>query len=263
MTNCKKTIVMFSCCLQDGSNILIEAAKGGHAAVICYLLENPIPGTPPDMQLSCMPSAMCAPSIPPPRVPPVHPSQPPLLEHPDLSDLSAFSPEAIALGQLPLAPPTSPLYSLQEALMFQDMPTTSSATVPTYPSISQSLSSMSTPNTQVTSTAVQTDNKVITEKLQLIQGKLAKALKNANISLDSGVFPKELLQNVSEEITQFDLEGDDVPVPPQPFLIPSGIGELTPAQLEGLMVAEPAQTLPDAIGDMLSDGRCCEDDDDG
>ncbi|EDO41693.1 predicted protein, partial [Nematostella vectensis] len=27
--------------LKDGSNMVIEAAKGGHAAVICYLLENP------------------------------------------------------------------------------------------------------------------------------------------------------------------------------------------------------------------------------
>lgn len=206
------------------------------------------------MQLSSMPSAMSAPSVPPPRVPPVHPNQPPLLEHPDLADLSPFGHEAVALSQLPLAPPTSPLYSLQEAaLMFPDIPTTSSAIAPTYPSMSQSLSTMSMANTNVTSTAVQTDNKVITEKLQLIQGKLAKALKNANISLDPGVFPKELLQNVSEEITQFDFEGDDAPVPPQPFLISSGVGELS--QLDGLMVAEQAQSLPDAIGDMLSDGK--------
>jgi hypothetical protein len=135
------------------------------------------------------------------------------------------------------------------------MPTASSAVPSAFASLNQSIPSITSTNTRVTSTAVQTDNKVITEKLQLIQGKLAKALKNANISLDSGVFPKELLQNVSEEITQFDMEGDEVSVPPQPFLISSGFGELTPAEIEGLMVAEPAQTLPDAIGDMLSDGK--------
>lgn len=208
------------------------------------------------MKLTSMPSSMCAPSIPPPRVPPVHASQPPLLEHPDLSDLSAFGPEAMALGQIPMAPPTSPLCSLQEALMLQDSVIPTSSGMPSaFASLNQTVPSLTTTNTRVTSTAVQTDNKVITEKLQLIQGKLAKALKNANISLDSGVFPKELLQNVSEEITQFDMEGDEVHVPPQPFLIPSGFGELTPAEIEGLMVAEPAQTLPDAIGDMLSDGK--------
>ncbi|XP_048578543.1 ankyrin repeat and KH domain-containing protein 1 isoform X2 [Nematostella vectensis] len=239
--------------LKDGSNMVIEAAKGGHAAVICYLLENPIPGTPPDLQLS-MHTSMAIPSVPPPRVPPTHASQPPVLEHQDLlPDLSAFGPEGLALGQLPLAPPTSPLCELQESLLLPDMPITSSAMAPTFPLLSQSIPSMSTTNNaHVTSIAVQTDNKVITEKLQLIQGKLAKALKNANIPLDSNVIPKELL---TTDLSHFDLDGDDVPAPPAPFLVPNMCGELTPeehAQLEGLMVAEPAQTLHDTIGDMLS-----------
>ena len=107
----------------------------------------------------------------------------------------------------------------------------------------------------MTSTAVQTDNKVvICEKLQLIEGKLAKALKNANLSLDN--IPPELLQSVNEEVAALDIGGEEIALPPSPFSVPTGIGGLVGNQegIEGLMVAEPAQTLHDTIGDMLSEG---------
>ena len=119
-------------------------------------------------------------------------------------------------------------------------------------SVSQSMSDMST---NMTSTAVQTDNKVvICEKLQLIQGKLAKALKNANLSLEN--IPPELLQSVNEEVSALNLDGEDIPGPPSPFNMPVGVGEVIGDEdgIKGLMVAEPAQTLHDTIGDMLSEG---------
>lgn len=100
---------------------------------------------------------------------------------------------------------------------------------------------------------MQTDNKVvICEKLQLIQGKLAKALKNANLSLEN--IPPELLQSVNEEVSALNLDGEEIAVPPSPFNMP--VGGVIGGQdgIEGLMVAEPAQTLHDTIGDMLSEG---------
>lgn len=102
---------------------------------------------------------------------------------------------------------------------------------------------------------MQTDNKVvICEKLQLIQGKLAKALKSANLSLEN--IPPELLQSVNEEVSALNLEGEEIALPPSPFSVGAVTGGITDDQdgIEGLMVAEPAQTLHDTIGDMLSEG---------
>ena len=242
---------------QDNSNILIEAAKGGHAAVICFLLENPIVSNPPELPLHSMPATLPTPTVPPPRVPPVHATQPPVMEHPDLPEMSA---EALMenqqllnqLSNIPLLPQSPLLLDTSANFVVPEMPTTSCSTSSTMSSVSQSMSDMPT---NMTSTAVQTDNKVvICEKLQLIQGKLAKALKNANLSLEN--IPPELLQSVNEEVSALNLDGEEIAVPPSPFSMPVGNGGMIGDQdgIEGLMVAEPAQTLHDTIGDILSDG---------
>ena len=241
--------------------MLIEAAKGGNAAVVCYLLENSIPPNPPDLSLASMPTPMTTPTVPPPRVPPVHATQPPVLEHSDFPDvnfplsLSAqLSTLSNQLSQCPVAPPTSPLIDSQE-LLFPDMPITSAAPSSMLSSVSQSLSNMSSCATKVTSTAVQTDTKGINEKLSVIQGKLVKALKNA--PFDSSLLPSQLLQTMANEWT--DLDTDETPTPPSPFsLTTSGTG-VAPiddqVESEELMVAEPAQTLHDTIGDIFSEGK--------
>ena len=240
--------------------MLIEAAKGGNAAVVCFLLENSIPPNPPDLSLASLPTPMTTPTVPPPRVPPVHATQPPVLEHPDFPDVN-FPPSLSAqlstlsskLSQCPVAPPTSPLIDSPE-LLFPDMPITSSAPSSMMSSISQSLSDMSCCGTQVTSTAVQTDTKGINEKLSVIQGKLAKALKNA--PFDSSLLSNQLLQTMANEWT--DVDADDVPIPPSPFSLPTnnsgGIPIDDQGDSEGLMVAEPAQTLHDTIGDIFYEG---------
>ena len=249
-------LIVFS--QQDNSNILIEAAKGGHAAVICFLLENPIVSNPPELPLHSMPASLPSPTVPPPRVPPVHATQPPVMELPDMPDMSAdamLDTQQLMLNQLSNAPlsPQSPLMLNTPAnFLVPEMPTTSCSTSSTMPSVSQSMSDMSS---NMMSTAVQTDNKVvICEKLQLIQGKLAKALKNANLSLEN--IPPELLQSVNEEVSALNLDGEEIAVPPSPFSVPIGTGGVVADQdnIEGLMVAEPAQTLHDTIGDMLSEG---------
>ena len=242
---------------QDNSNILIEAAKGGHAAVICFLLENPILSNPPELPLHSMPASLPTPSVPPPRVPPVHATQPPVMEHPDMMDMSADTmmdmqqPMLNQLSNTPLSPHSPLLPNAPANFLMPEIPITSCSTASTMPSVSQAMSDMST---NMTSTAVQTDNKVvICEKLQLIQGKLAKALKNANLSLDN--ISPELLQSVNEEVPALNLDGEEIAVPPSPFsmLVDTRmIGEQD--GIEGLMVAEPAQTLHDTIGDMLSEG---------
>lgn len=242
--------------LKDNSNILIEAAKGGHAAVICFLLENPIVSNPPELPLQSMPASLPTPMVPPPRVPPVHSTQPPVMEHPDLPDVNETMLESqqAMLNQLsnaPLSPQSPLLLNAPANFLMPDVPITSCSTSSTMPSVSQSMSDMST---NMTSTAVQTDNKVvICEKLQLIQGKLAKALKNANLSLDN--IPPELLQSVNEEGSALNLDGEEIAVPPSPFSMPIGTGGVMGDQdnIEGLMVAEPAQTLHDTIGDMISE----------
>ena len=203
---------------QDNSSMLIEAAKGGNAAVVCYLLENSIPPNPPDLSLASLPTPMTTPTVPPPRVPPVHATQPPVLEHSDFPDVN-FPPSLSAqlsnlsnqLSQCPVAPPTSPLIDDQE-LLFPDMPITSAAPSPMLSSVSQSLSNMSACGTKVTSTAVQTDTKGISEKLSVIQGKLAKALNSNQLS-------SQLLQTMANEWT--DLDPDDTPIPPSPFSLSS------------------------------------------
>lgn len=242
---------------QDNSNILIEAAKGGHAAVVCFLLENPIVSNPPELPLQSMPASLPTPMVPPPRVPPVHSTQPPVMEHPDLPDVNETMLESqqAMLNQLsnaPLSPQSPLLLNAPANFLMPDVPITSCSTSSTMPSVSQSMSDMST---NMTSTAVQTDNKVvICEKLQLIQGKLAKALKNANLSIDN--IPPELLQSVNEEVSALNLDGEEIAVPPSPFSMPIGTGGVMGDQdnIEGLMVAEPAQTLHDTIGDMISEG---------
>lgn len=243
---------------QDNSNILIEAAKGGHAAVICFLLENPIVSNPPELPLQSMPASLPTPMVPPPRVPPVHSTQPPVMEHPDLPDVNEtiLESQQAMLNQLsnaPLSPQSPLLLNAPANFLMPDVPITSCSTSSTMPSVSQSMSDMST---NMTSTAVQTDNNkvVICEKLQLIQGKLAKALKNANLSLDN--IPPELLQSVNEEVSALNLDGEEIAVPPSPFSMPIGTGGVMGDQdnIEGLMVAEPAQTLHDTIGDMISEG---------
>lgn len=235
--------------LKDNSNILIEAARGGHAAVICFLLENPIVSNPPELPLHTMPTSLPTPTVPPPRVPPVHATHPPVMEQPDITDMSTdamLDAQQIMLNQLsttPLSPQSPLLLNGPSNFLMPEMPITSCSTSSTMPSVSQSMSDMAS---NTTSTAVQTDNKVvICEKLQLIQGKLAKALKNANLSLEN--IPPELLQSVNEEAAQV--------VPPSPFSMSVGTSEVLgdPQGIEGLMVAEPAQTLHDTIGDMLSD----------
>lgn len=247
---------------QDNSNILIEAAKGGHAAVICFLLENPIVSNPPELPLQSMPASIPTPMVPPPRVPPVHSTQPPVMEHPDLPDVSETMLESqqAMLNQLsnaPLSPQSPLLLNAPANFLMPDVPITSCSTSSTMPSVSQSMSDMST---NMTSTAVQTDNKVvICEKLQLIQGKLAKALKNANLkntnfSLDN--IPPELPQSVNEEVSALNLDGEEIAVPPSPFSMPFGTAGVMGDQdnIEGLMIAEPAQTLHDTIGDIISEG---------
>lgn len=244
--------------LQDNSNILIEAAKGGHAAVVCFLLENPIVSNPPELPLHSLPATLPTPTVPPPRVPPVHATQPPVMEHMDMTDMSAealMENQQLMLNQLsntPLSPQSPLMLNTPANFPMPEMPTTSCSTSSTMPSVSQSMSDMSS---NMTSTAVQTDNKVvICEKLQLIQGKLAKALKNANLSLEN--IPPELLQSVNEEVSALNIDGEEIAVPPSPFSMPVGTGGVIGDQdgIEGLMVAEPAQTLHDTIGDMLSEG---------
>ncbi|XP_058961953.2 ankyrin repeat domain-containing protein 17 isoform X2 [Pocillopora verrucosa] len=242
--------------LKDNSNILIEAAKGGHAAVICFLLENPIVSNPPELPLHSMPATLPTPTVPPPRVPPVHATQPPVMEHPDLPDMTAevLMENQQLLNQLsntPLSPHSPLLLNTPANFVVPEMPTTSCSTSSTMSSVSQSMSDMST---NMTSTAVQTDNKVvICEKLQLIQGKLAKALKSANLSLEN--IPPELLQSVNDEVSALNLEGEEIALPPSPFSVGTVTGGITDDQdgIEGLMVAEPAQTLHETIGDMLSE----------
>ena len=242
---------------QDNSNILIEAAKGGHAAVICFLLENPIVSNPPELPLHSMPASLPTPTVPPPRVPPVHATQPPVMEHPDMTDMSADTmmdmqqPMLNQLSNTPLSPHSPLLLNAPANFLMPEIPITSCSTASTMPSVSQAMSDMST---NMTSTAVQTDNKVvICEKLQLIQGKLAKALKNANLSLDN--IPPELLQSVNEEVSALNLDGEEIAVPPSPFSMPVDTRVIGDQDgIEGLMVAEPAQTLHDTIGDMLSEG---------
>lgn len=243
---------------QDNSNILIEAAKGGHAAVVCFLLENPIVSNPPELPLHSLPATLPTPTVPPPRVPPVHATQPPVMDHPDMTDMSAealMENQQLMLNQLsntPLSPQSPLMLNTPANFLMPEMPTTSCSTSSTRPSVSQSMSDMSS---NMTSTAVQTDNKVvICEKLQLIQGKLAKALKSANLSLEN--IPPELLQSVNEEVSALNIDGEEIAVPPSPFSMPVGTGGVIGDQdgIEGLMVAEPAQTLHDTIGDMLSEG---------
>ncbi|KAJ7392340.1 Ankyrin repeat and KH domain-containing protein 1 [Desmophyllum pertusum] len=237
--------------LKDNSNILIEAAKGGHAAVICFLLENPIVSNPPELPLHSMPATLPTPTVPPPRVPPVHATQPPVMEHPDMPDMctdALMDDQQLMLNQLsdtPLSPHSPLMLNSPANFLMPEIPTTSCSTSSTMPSDMP---------TNMTSTAVQTDNKVvICEKLQLIQGKLAKALKNANLSLEN--IPPELLQSVNEEVSALNLDGEEIAVPPSPFSMPVGTGGVIGDQdvIEGLMVAEPAQTLHDTIGDMLSE----------
>lgn len=241
---------------QDNSNILIEAAKGGHAAVICFLLENPIVSNPPELPLHSMPATLPTPTVPPPRVPPVHATQPPVMEHPDMPDMctdALMDDQQLMLNQLsdtPLSPHSPLMLNSPANFLMPEIPTTSCSTSSTMPSDMP---------TNMTSTAVQTDNKVvICEKLQLIQGKLAKALKNANLSLEN--IPPELLQSVNEEVSALNLDGEEIAVPPSPFSMPVGTGGVIGDQdvIEGLMVAEPAQTLHDTIGDMLSEGMLSE-----
>ena len=69
---------------------------------------------------------------------------------------------------------------------------------------------------------------------------------------------RELLENVPADVTGLELDGDEVPTPPDPFCVPTGPGEVPSEDQmssEGLMVAEPAQTLHDTIGNMLSQGK--------
>lgn len=204
-----------------------------------------------------MPATLPTPTVPPPRVPPVHATQPPVMEHPDLPDMTAevLMENQQLLNQLsntPLSPHSPLLLNTPANFVVPEMPTTSCSTSSTMSSVSQSMSDMST---NMTSTAVQTDNKVvICEKLQLIQGKLAKALKSANLSLEN--IPPELLQSVNDEVSALNLEGEEIALPPSPFSVGTVTGGITDDQdgIEGLMVAEPAQTLHETIGDMLSEG---------
>ncbi|XP_074613505.1 ankyrin repeat domain-containing protein 17-like [Acropora palmata] len=215
--------------LKDNSNILIEAAKGGHAAVICFLLENPIVANPPELPLNSMPSSLPTPAVPPPRVPPVHASQPLASEHPGIVDMSAgtlLDAQQVMLNKLSNTPvsPQSPFLMNGPANFL--MPEMQNSSCPT--------------------------SSIMPEKLQLIQGKLAKALKKANLSLES--IPPELLHSVNE-VSALNIEAEDIAVPPSPFSMTAGTGSLLEYQgeVEGLLVAEPAQTLHDTIGDMLSE----------
>lgn len=173
----------------------------------------------------------------------------------DMSADTMLDTQQLMLNQLSNAPlsPQSPLMlNTPSNFLMPDVPITSCSTSSTMPSVSQSMSDMST---NMTSTAVQTDNKVvICEKLQLIQGKLAKALKTANLSLEN--IPPELLQSVNEEVSALNFDGEEIAIPPAPFSMPVGTAGVIENQdgIEGLMVAEPAQTLHDTIGDMLSEG---------
>lgn len=241
--------------------MVIEAAKGGHATVVCFLLENPIPATPPELVMPPFQNTTATPSVPPPRVPPVHATQPPLLEHPDLQELKlqqAFIRKPVPLNnQLPPAPVLPP-GTLDEPgnFLLPEVPITSSASSSTFSSVSQSMSNMPSTNIRLMSTAVQTDSsKALTEKLQLIQGKLARALQRANLPLDS--IPPELLQNVTNDVSGLDLDGDEVSTPPEPFSVPTCTSEMPgddQISTEGLMVAEAAQPLHDTIGNMFSEG---------
>ena len=223
--------------------------------MVCFLLENPIVSNPPELPLHSMPTSLPTPTVPPPRVPPVHATHPPVMEQPDVdvSTDATLDVQQLMLNQLsssPLSPQSPLLLNGPTNFLMPDMPITSCSTSSTMPSVSQSMSDMTS---NMTSTAVQTDNKVvICEKLQLIQGKLAKALKNANLSFEN--IPPELLQSVNEEVSALNLDAEEVP--PLPFSMNVDTSEVLGDQegIEGLMVAEPAQTLHGTIGDMLSEG---------